>query len=355
MSRILLRNGRIWDGEGFLTGDVLVEQGKIAGIGEKLASEADLVYDADGRIITPGLVDIHMHMRGISVDQWGTPAELSCIPFGVTAACDVSAAQGDRTLLDTMLVKNRVLLGIPIRQNRPDFAQVEEKKMRYGDKVIGLKVFCDAASSEIENTEPLREIVAYAHARQLFVMVHCNGSPIPMAEILKVLGEGDILTHAYHGGANSAAEDGFESLKEAKMRGVVIDAGMAGHVHTDFEVFRQAVELGILPDVISTDITRASAYHRGGRYGMTMCMSIARSLGMPEEAILKAVTSVAAKAIGMEAQCGSLQVGRTADLAVLSYTEEGFDLTDKAGHRWNSPKGYRCELTMVDGQVVYRH
>ena len=76
---------------------------------------------------------------------------------------------------------------------------------------------------------------------------------------------------------------------------------------------------------------------------------------MPEEAILKAVTSAAAKAIGMEAQCGSLQVGRSADLAVLSYTEEGFDLTDKAGHRWNSPKGYRCELTMVDGQVVYRH
>ena len=70
---------------------------------------------------------------------------------------------------------------------------------------------------------------------------------------------------------------------------------MAGHVHTDFGVLKRAIDADCLPDTISTDITKASAYKRGGRYGMTMCMSIAKHLGMQEEDIFRAVTSTPAK------------------------------------------------------------
>ena len=186
-------------------------------------------------------------------------------------------------------------------------------------------------------------------------MVHSSNSPVPMGELLGVLRAGDILTHAYHSGKNNVSEDGYECIKEAKRCGVIIDAGFAGHVHTDFKVFGEAVHCGAIPDVISTDITKFSAYTRGGRYGMTMCMNIARTLGMQEEYIFRAVTSNPAKALGKESEWGYLRVGRIADITVLDYTDEGFDLTDKAGNHIGSQKGYRCVLTVSDGQVVYRN
>ena len=84
-------------------------------------------------------------------------------------------------------------------------------------------------------------------------------------------------------------------------------------------------------------------------------MNIARTLGMQEEDIFRAVTSNPAKALGKESEWGYLQVGRIADIAVLDYTNEGFDLTDKAGNHISNTQGWRCVLTISDGQVVYRN
>ena len=158
----------------------------------------------------------------------------------------------------------------------------------------------------------------------------------------------------YHGGENNVSEDCFECIKTAKKRGVTIDAGFAGHVHTDFKVFENAISCGAVPDIISTDITRFSAYKRGGRYGMTMCMSIAKHLEMSEEDIFRAVTSAPAKTLGKENEWGYLKVGRCADIAVFDYSDEGFDMTDKAKNHIASENGYRCVLTVADGEIVYR-
>ena len=186
-------------------------------------------------------------------------------------------------------------------------------------------------------------------------MVHSSGSPVPMADLLAILHPGDILTHAYHGGVHTAAEDGFRALREAKARGVVVDGGFAGHIHTDFAVLREAIVKGIPPDTVSTDITRFSAFMRGGRYGMTTCMSVARHLGMGEEEVFRAVTSSPARVLGKEGKWGSLRVGGPADLAVLEYGNEGFSLTDRAGHHIESKTGYRCLMTVSGGEIVYMH
>ena len=186
-------------------------------------------------------------------------------------------------------------------------------------------------------------------------MVHCSNSPTSMSEILNTLNEGDILTHAFHGGSNNAAEDNFASMRAAQARGVIIDVGFAGHIHTDFEILGRAIKSGIPPNTISTDITKFSAYTRGGRYGMTICMSIARHVGMTEEDIFRSVTSTPARVLGKSDQWGSLAPGRKADIAVFDYTDEGFSLTDKAGHHIESKSGYRCLLTVADGQIIYKH
>ena len=355
MAKILIKNGRVWDGAQFLYADVLTDGESVAKIEPSISEKADFVYDASGKTVSAGLVDAHVHMRGISIEQFGIQAEMSCFPFGVTAAADAGGGRGDKALLDSFMLKDAVFVGVSIKSNHMDLARTEEKISRYGEKVIGLKVYFDTTVSEVLDITPLREACAFARARGLRVMVHCSHSPTRMAEILNTLGEGDILTHAFHGGENNAAEDGFESMKQAQKRGVVIDVGMAGHVHTDFGVLKQALQCGMIPDLISTDITRYSAYTRGGRYGMTMCMNIARTLGMREEDLFRAVTSNPAKALGKDAKWGYLRVGRPADIAVLEEGDEGFDLTDKAGNHIGNIEGYRCVLTLSDGQVVYRN
>jgi dihydroorotase len=355
MAKILIKNGRVWNGEEFSYADVLTDGDRIAKIEQNITDDANYVYDASEKIVSAGLVDTHVHMLGFEPDMYGINVEMGCLPFGVTAAADAGGAHANREIAASYQVKNVTFVTAKIKDDKADFAVTEKKMALYGERVIGVKVYFDATSPQVRSIKPLQEICAYAKERGLKVMVHCAHSPAKMSEILDTLNKGDILTHAYHGGENNASEDHFDAVIAAKKRGIIIDSGFAGHIHTDFAVFKKAVENGALPDTISTDITRASAYKRGGRYGMTMCMSMARHMGMSEIDIFRAVTANPAKVLGKSDEWGYLRVGRIADIAVLDYTDEGFDLTDKAGNHIESPKGYRCVLTVSDGQVVYRN
>ena len=355
MAKILIKNGRVWDGFKFFCADILTNEKVIEKIEPNISDEATYVYDAKGKIVSAGLVDSHVHILGFEPDMYGINVEMSSLPFGVTAVADAGGAHANREIAESYQVKNVTFVTAKIKDDKADFTDTERKIGLYGDRVIGVKAYFDATSHNVHTIRPLQEICEYAKDRGFKVMVHCSHSPSKMSEILNTLSAGDILTHAYHGGENNAAEDNFEALIAAKKRGVIIDAGFAGHIHTDFAVFKKAVEYGALPDTISTDITRASAYKRGGRYGMTMCMSMARHMGMAEEDIFRAVTSTPAKGLGKADEWGALKVGGVADIAVFDYTNEPFSLTDKAGNHIESDVGYRCVLTVSDGVVVYKY
>ena len=355
MAKILIKGGRVWDGERFLYADVLTDGEYISKVDSDIECDDAIIFDACGMTVSPGLVDIHAHLRVLPTDRYGMQAEMSCFPFGVTAAADAGRTNGEPSVYDAFMLKSVVFVSAEIKDNTPDLAAVERAIEKYGDRVCGIKVYFDVGVSEVRDTEPLAQICALAHSRGLRVMVHCSYSPVPMKDILDTLGAGDILTHAFHGGANNASDDGYESMRVAQRRGVIIDTGFAGYVHTDFAVFEGAIKAGVVPNTISTDITKLSAYVRGGRYGMTVCMSLARHSGMSEEAIFRCVTRDAAAALGKADVWGTLREGGRADIAVLSYADEGYDMTDAAGNRVRSDTGYRCMLTVADGQVVYKH
>ncbi len=354
MARILFKSGRVWDGEKFLFADVLTEDDKISEIEPDICENVDYIFDCKDKIVSAGLIDAHVHFKGISSDEFGIDATMCAIPFGVTTAIDASGVQGDRKLLESFLVKNRVFVCPEIRDNHAYFESTDLMLEKYGEKAIGIKVYFDIFVSMVSDLTPLKECVYYAQEHNLTVMVHSSNSPISMAELLPVLRKGDILTHAYHGGKNNVSDDDYKALKGAQNRGVIIDAGLAGHIHTDFKVFENGIKCGAKPDIISSDITSFSAYKRGGIYGLTMCMSIARHLGMKEEDVLKAVTSAPASSLKKQDEWGVLKVGRCADLCVLEYADEGFCLTDKSGNHIESDKGYRNILTVLDGEIVYR-
>lgn len=354
MGTILLKNGNIWDGEKFFFSDLLINDGEIAKFAPNINEKADWCYDASGKIVSAGFVDIHMHLKNVSSEFFGTQGEASCFPFGVTAAVEASAIYGDEKILNSFALKNLVFVSTDIKNNKACFENTEKLLLKYGKKAIGLKLFFDTTGGEVSDITPLKEVCDFAHKRNLKVMVHSSNSPVKMSELLSVLEKGDILTHAYHGGLNNSSEDNFESLKRAKERGVIIDVGFAGFVHTDFTVFKSAMENNALPNTISTDLTKLSVFKRGGNYGMTMCMNMAGYMGMSKEDIFRSVTSSPAKAVGKEKEWGYIKEGRTADIAVVGIADEGFDLTDKAGNNIKSDKGYRAFVTISNGEVVFR-
>lgn len=353
MSKLLIKNGRVWDGSKFLFADILTDNKRVVKIAPDITEDAEFVYDAEGKLVSAGLVDLHTHIKGISCEAFGIPIEAACFPFGVTAAADASAGSGSKEMLDGMGVKTKVFVCPDIKDNNADFSETEEHISRYGDRVVGLKTFFDARAFEVSDITTVKQICDYAHKRGLIVMVHSIGTPVPMKELLETLGKGDIITHTYHGTEHNAAVDNFESVKAAAKRGVIIDLGLAGHINTDFAILKKGIESGAAPEVISSDITRASAFKRGGRYGMTMCMSICRYLGMSEEEIFKAVTSAPAAALGMQNEWGILKEGGIADIAIFDYTNEPFDLTDFNGTRINCDMGYRAVMTISDSEIVY--
>ncbi len=351
MGKILIKNGKVWDGEKFFYKDILTDENKIIKIEANISENADYIYDAKDKIVSAGLVDIHTHFLG----DFGINAELSCIPFGVTAAADASALPDNKDKYNNYLVKNKVFISVGFENNKAKLDNTIKQLEYYGEKAVGVKVYFDTNISDVRDIKPLKEVCDYAQNKNLIVMVHTSNSPVSMSEIVDTLNKGDIITHAYHGGVNNASEDGFECLKKAKEKGIIIDAGFAGNVHTDFKVFEEAVKNGYFPDTISTDITKFSAYKRGGRYGMTMCMSIAKKLRMSEEDIFRSVTSVAANTIKNESEWGYLKVGRCADIAVFDYAEGAFSLKDNCGNIVEDTKSYKCVLTVANGEVIYKN
>lgn len=352
MAGILIKNGKVWNGESFFSADVLTEGPKIAKIGKNLPDEADFTFDAKGKIVSAGLVDLHVHLRGISSDRYGIQAEMSSFPFGVTAVNDAGAAHGNEEKLKNFAVKNTVFASVDIIENHINRSKAEERLVRFGDQAVGLKVYFDTTVSNCWDLTPIKEVCAMAREKGLRVMVHCSHSPVPMSDIVEALSAGDILTHIYHGGEHSSLAEDFACFALAKKKGVVMDSGFAGDVHADFEVLAKALERGFYPDTLSTDITCCSAYKRGGKYGMTLCMSLVKNLGMNEEALFKSVTSAPAKALGQE--WGLLKEGGAADLAVFDWGEEPYCLTDERGNCAAGTEGYRCVLTVSDGFVLYR-
>lgn len=349
MQKILLKGGKFFNGETFIDGDLLIENGKISKTGV-IEDNDSINIDVSGCIVTPGLIDIHTHFNEMGNQAFGFPADMASIPFGVTYAVDGGALWSDEKVLDNLLVKTKVFIQLFLKNGDIDYNSIEKSLALYKERVVGIKIYFDNTLNNGIDYELFKKACNYANENNLKVMVHCSYSPVPMIDIINALHKGDILTHAYHGDYHNIEENDFIAYKKAKEKGVIIDAGMAGGVHTDFTVLKNAIEKGYAPDVISTDITKFSAYVRGGVYGLPMCMSICKHLGLSEVQIFKAVTINAASAVNQSDWFSLSDV----NLAVLKYESDNIDITDRKGNRVVCDKGYKCKMTIVNGQIIYR-
>ena len=353
MGNLLIRGGRLFNGETFSYADVFVNDGVVEQIAPNLDVSAKNIFDASGMTVLPGLVDGHMHIAGLSMDKWGAPAQAACWPFGITAAAECGTIKGSPEYLDALGIRTVVYLAVGTKNNEAILDRAEKLLPLFGEHVVGIKVCYDNLGDKtLTNVRPLEQICEFAHSRNLRVHVHCTNTPIPMAELLGTLSKGDIATHVYHGSTHNVAEDHFACILDAKRRGVIIDTGFAGGLHVNFRIFADAVSAGAQPDTISTDQVKPFMYSLGGRYGLPQCMSIARTMGMTEDDVFRGVTSAPADALGRP--WGLLKVGSPADIAILSWENEPFRLKDRAGNLLESDQGYRCKMTVSQGNIVYK-
>lgn len=163
--KFLLKNGRVWDGEKFLFADILTENEVIKTIAPAIKENADFVFDATEKTVTAGLVDLHMHMGGISGDSYAIEVHSACFPFGVTAACDAGARKGSQGLLESFQVKNAVFADSVIKSNRLDPMATVRNLALFGKKAIGIKLFYDEEGGKLHDTQPLLEVCGFARSR----------------------------------------------------------------------------------------------------------------------------------------------------------------------------------------------
>lgn len=358
MDTIFLKNARIFNGERFIKGNVLIKDGKIAAIGKvgifnKNADKNAIILDCKNGVLTSGLVDIHTHFSEMGNDNFGFPGDLCCIPFGVTYGVDACAEPTNVALVDNLCVQSKVFVEIGAVGEEINVENAEKKLLIYGERAIGLKTYFDDNLGNGFSFEHLKKVCALAREKNLKVMVHSSNSPVSMEEIVDCLSKGDILTHCYHGGKHCIEENGYIAYKKAKAKGVVLDAGMAGGVHTDFALLKRAIKNGFTPDTISSDITKFSAFKRGGIYGLPTCLSIMKLLGLSEEKVFQSATISAAKAVEQEAWFG-LEIGKEATMSLMKWKKTHICTFDGAGNKIKSRKGYVCQFTIKNGQILYR-
>ena len=363
---LLVRGGHVMDPAGRVNArrDLAVAGGCIAAVEQRIPpASARRVIDARGLYVVPGLVDLHLHIGppghrlGVALDDitplTGLTAAVSAGDVGHEAwkGYRSGVLQPLRTRAYAFLHISRIgLTGFPepemIRLADADVERAAEACAADRDLLLGIKVRESKSVVGEHGLEPLRRAVAAAEmagggAR---VMCHFGNAPGDLSDLLDLLRPGDILTHAYNGAANNLLRDGrlLPAAREAKARGVIFDVGHGGGSF-DFTVAEAALDQGLLPDTLSSDLHEHSIRSAGMPY-LPWVMSKFLRLGMRLEEVVAMSTLNPARIIDRVPGMGTLSVGAPADVTLLEMVEQDCVFHDtkrnqRTGSVWLRPAG----------------
>ena len=368
---LLIKGGRVIDPAQGIDGkrDVALAGGKIAALGEELPEDqAAEVYDATGMLVTPGLVDLHTHIYwgiGPSLDP-----DLVAYYSGSTTNVDVGTAGArifkgfrkhiaENSKSRVLCFLNAGVAGLVYSPNVSDVsiwdvelavATIEANR----DIIKGVKSlpgphFGGAYVHSVADMELAKETATLAGVP---LMIHLAAPPPPVSKWLPLLEEGDILTHAFRGDlAKILGRDGLirKDVWAAKERGVIFDMGH-GAASFSFDVARKALDQGLPPDVISTDLHGGSFNRRA--LDMPTCMSRYLYLGLSLPDVVEASTIRPAQAMGLGDEIGSLRVGGPGDVTVLELVKGAFELLDAEDKAIVANQKLELRLTVCGGKVL---
>jgi len=342
--------------------DVGLRHGRIAAIEPDLpAARATRVIDAKGKLVTPGLIDLHAHVYPYG-SAIGLPADelvpQTCVTTFVSAG-DAGAnnfaafrryvaAQTRCRIYAFVHIANMGLSGYPVPEMlNLDYANVDAAARAIAenhDMVLGVKVRQSRNIVGNNGLEPLKRAIAAVEraGTRGRVMCHIGGVPGELSALLDLLRPRDILTHAYSGSGNNVVQDGkvLAAALAAQKRGVIIDVGHGGGSF-DYTVAEPAIQQGLVPDVISSDI-HASSGNSPGMPFLPWVMSKFLNMGFSLEQVIAMATINPARVIGREPRLGTLELGAPGDVSILELVEGPVKFVDtrknaREGKRWLKP------------------
>jgi dihydroorotase len=372
---LLLQGGRVIDAKNNISAirDVAIKDGAIAAVAPRLnPADALKTVNVAGLIVTPGLVDIHVHVFAGTGERSSYAGDNSVYPdpltlrAGVTTVADAGCAGwrnfeefNDRIISRS---KTRVLAFINIvgagmrggkfENNLEDMqsAPAAEMAKKFRNVVVGFKTAHYAGPE----WTPVERAVEAGNLAGLPVMVDFgNDHPErPLADLVtKKLRPGDIYTHCYSGLRHELTDDGKVNpgMIEGRKRGVIFDVGHGGGSFA-WRIAAPMVEQHFWPDSISTDLHIGSM--NAGMKDMLNVMGKFLALGESLDDVIRQSTWSPAREIKHE-ELGNLSVGAVADVAVLRVEKGEFGFVDMYGARMKGSQRLQCELTLRNGKVVY--
>lgn len=370
---VLIKSGHVIDPKNRIDGvrDVAIKDGRIAAVGTNIpASQATKTLDAKGLYITPGLIDIHVHVYHGEKSAYaggpnGVPIDAFSLRSCTTTAADAGSAGWrnfedfktriiDRSKTRVTAFLNIVGHGMGGGKFEQDLADHEVKPtadmaLKHKGVIVGIK----SAHYNGPEWDPYIRAVEAGTIANIPVMVDFGSARVrTIAELFqKYFRPGDIFTHAYAGGGRGELIDGKvnPASVEARKKGVIFDIGHGGGSF----VWRTAVQSfkeGFYPDTISTDLHTSSM--NAGMKDFVNVMSKFLALGMPLNDVVLRSTWNPAKVIKRE-DLGHLTVGAPADVAILRLESGKFGFLDQYGGRLDGSRKLGCEVTLRDGAVAY--
>jgi len=360
MPDLILKGGRVIDPANRRDdiADIAFAGGKVAEIGRDLPTGTAKTVDVRGKLVVPGLVDLHTHV------YWGGTS------LGVDAA-EVARVAGTTTFIDAGSsgpgnfhgFRRHVIEPSPVRiipflnvsypgifafgatvmvGECADLRLIDPRECvrvvnANRDLIVGVKVRVGRGAGGDSGYQPLDIALEVAEETGLPVMAHLDHPPPSRLEVVSRMRRGDILTHCFRPFPNAPVRgDGRirEEVMAARERGVVFDIGHGGGSF-GFRTAEGMLAGGFQPDVISSDVHALSI--DGPAYNQLVTMSKLLSLGMELPAVIRASTAAAADAVGRP-ELGRLAVGGIGDATVLNLVDGNFPYRDSLGEerrgRW---------------------
>jgi dihydroorotase len=379
---LVIKNCDVLDPSQSLRGrrDIGIRYGMIEALEADIpAARAERLLDAGGKLVTPGLVDLHSHVFpygsaiGIPADELvAHQCTTTCVSAGDAGANNFAAfrrhivAQTRTRLYAFVHIANTGLTPFPVAElYNIDFAQVDACARAIGensDIAIGAKVRMSENVIAKHGVEPLKRAILACEKSGTTARIMCHIGGVEtgklMSDILDLLRPGDVLTHCYSGAPNIAGEftnivqDGklLPAALEAKKRGVVFDIGHGGGSF-DYTVCEAAMQQGALPDTISSDIHVFSGNSPGMPY-LTWVMSKFLGLGFSLEQVVTMATTNPAKVINRMPKLGTLQIGAPADVSIMELVEGPVSFVDTRNNK-REGKAYLKPVQTVTAGVPF--
>jgi dihydroorotase len=372
---LLLKGGHLIDPKNGISGirDIAIADGKVSAVATRInPAEAFKVVEASGYYISPGLIDIHVHVFAGTGERGSYAGDNSVYPdgftfrAGVTTVADAGCA-GWRNFEDfkervinrsrTRVLAFLNIVGNGMRGGRfeqdledMDAKPATEMALRHKGLIVGIKTAHYAGPE----WTPVDRALEAGKAANIPIMVDfgINHPERPLSELVtQKLRPGDIYTHLYSGLRNEQVESGKvnPALWEARKRGVIFDVGHGGGSFL-WRIAVPAVKEGFHPDSISTDLHIGSM--NAGMKDMLNVMDKFLALGMSVEDVILRSTWNPAREIRHE-ELGHLSPGAVADITLLRLEKGRFGFVDMNGARLRGTKKLICELTLREGKVVY--